>query len=461
MGPEQGAKAGGGEAGRADVIVVGAGIAGLSAARALSRAGQDVLVLEARDRVGGRTCSVPVRGATFDVGGQWIGARQPRLQALIDEFGLETFPTYHSGTKLLDLGDGVRRYEGDLPALSLLDLVRVQATLWRIAWLARGVPVEAPWTAEDAAALDAVSAEAWVAAHLHRPETRKLVDLLIRSCWSAEPRELSMLYFLAYGKAAGRVERLAEVAGGAQERRFVEGAQSISLRLAAALQRPVQLSTPVDRIDWDKDGVVAWSKGAAYPARRLIVALPPAPAARLDCRPALPNERSRLMGAMPMGRTIKCLALYERPFWRAQGLSGESLSHGGLCAFTYDNSSVRGEVSALVGFVVGDEASRHRERSPDERRARFLDHLAHFFGPAARDAQEVIEHDWSDEPWSGGCPVGMPPPGVLGRDGPALRAVVGPLHFAGTETATEWTGYFEGALQSAERVVGEILGAPR
>ncbi|MCB9706429.1 MAG: FAD-dependent oxidoreductase [Myxococcales bacterium] len=442
-----------------DVAIVGAGLAGLAAARALEDRGLRVAVVEARDRVGGRTLSEPIGRATFDLGGQWIGAGQRRLRALIDELGLATFPTRHQGIKILERGDRVRRYRSSIPSLPLLGLLELQRTLSRLDRLTRGVDPAAPWASPRAAELDGISLEAWKRRTIRRQDVRDMVDLAIRSFLSAEASEVSLLHLLAYAGSAGGLMKLVEVEGGAQESRFVGGAQGLTLGLRERLRGELHLTWPCRQVSIEGGRVRVRGEAGELSAERVILALPPHLTSRIDLGEHLPQAREQLHLHAPIGATIKVLLLYRAPFWRDQGLSGEALSTAAPFCFTYDNSSHDDAQPALVAFVTGDMARRWGPRPAAERHAAIIDGLVRAFGPAAREVEAIVEKDWGLDPWARGCPAAFLSPGVLHTCGPALRAPAGPIHFAGTETAREWNGYLEGALESAERVVGEIVGA--
>jgi monoamine oxidase len=443
----------------ADVVVVGAGLAGLSAARALRRAGRSVAVCEARDRVGGRTHSVELAGARLDVGGQWLAPQQHRMQALVREYRLATFPTFHSGRKILELGGARSTYDGSIPSLPVTSLLDLELARRRMEWMGSRVPVAAPQTAVAARRLDACSVETWKRRLMWSARTRGVFDAAFRVVFGAEPAEVSSLYFLAYCNAGGGFLKLVEVEGAAQEQRLVDGAQAVAIALAAELGDAVRLATPVRCIEWSGDGATVHSDAGAARASHVVLAVPPALVRTLRFDPPLPAAHDQLLQRWPMGTTIKAVAVYERPFWRDAGWSGEVVSDGPLISVTYDNSAAAGAPAALVAFIVG-AAARHWSRRPlADRRAAVLATLAGWFGSAAATPILYEDKDWGADPWSGGCPVGILPPGALTSAAASLREPLGCLHFAGTETATEWTGYMEGAVQSGERAAAEILAA--
>jgi len=444
--------------GAVDVVIVGAGLAGLTAARALERAGRSCLVLEARDRVGGRTLShrLPA-GDIIDLGAQWIGPGQDRIAALVAELGLHPFAQHCAGKKVLALGDAVRTYDGDIPSLPILGLIALDRAIKRIERLAAEVPLDAPHLAREAAAWDAMTVETWKRENVSTDGARALLDVAVQSIFAAEPRELSLLHFLFYLHSGGGLMRLSTIRGGAQQTRLREGFQEVSVRLAAALGDRVARSAPVQRVAQDDDGVtVRHARGEAR-ARFAVVAVPPALAGRIDYDPPLPAARDQLTQRMPMGSVIKCVAVYSAPFWRARGYSGEAVLDRGPVRIAFDDSPEDGGHGALVGFVLADAARRIGAASAAERRREVLAALARCFGDEAARPVDYVEKDWSEEPWTRGCYAGLMPPGALTSYGAALRAPVGRIHWAGTETAVRWNGYMDGAIESGERAAREIV----
>jgi monoamine oxidase len=440
----------------ADVLIVGAGIAGLTAARQLQRLGLSVLVLEARDRVGGRTLSQRVGSEVLDLGGQWLGPTQDRLAALARELGVRTSPQHHEGRKLLSWGGNLRRFSGDIPWLSPLALVELGLLRFRLAALARQVPPERPWDAPRAAAWDAMTLETWKRRHLHSGGARLFLDIVTRAVLTSEPRDLSFLFFLSYLRWGQGLDRLISIPNGAQQDRFVGGTQQLCERMALELPGRVVLNAPVQAIEQDAHGVTTRTTAGTFRGRYAVVAVPPLLAGRIHYSPSLPSRRDQLTAHMPMGSVIKYIAVYERAFWREAGFSGGTFSDTGPTVTTFDHSSPDGAQPALVTFSDGAAARVWSERPAGERKQAVLAELVRFFGPEAASPVAFVEKDWTEDPWSRGCYVGVMGPGTLTTWGPALRVPCGRLHWAGTETATEWMGYLEGAIQSGERVVAEI-----
>lgn len=440
-----------------DVAIVGGGLSGLTAARRLRDHDVSVAVLEARDRVGGRTWSTRIGAGTFDLGGQWLGPTQDRVAALARELGVATFPTYHQGKKLLDFGGKVRSYKTDIPRLAWLELVELQLLTMRMARMARSVPLLDPASARRAAAWDDMTVEAWKRRHIRSKSIHGLIDAAVRVVFGAEPSELSLLYFLFYSHAGGDFLKLCEIEGGAQQQRFVQGAQALSLGLADRLGDAVHLRAPVRQVRQSNQAVTLTCDRGELRARYAIMAMPPALLGRIDYEPALPATRDQLTQRIPMGSAIKILVTYDRPFWRELGYSGEVVCTTGPVTVWFDNCSHDNAQPALLGFVVGKAARQWTTRSAGERRRALISSLVRYFGQHAGAPTEVVEQDWNAEPWTRGCPVGVIPPGVLSALGATLRHPIGRLHWAGTETATVWTGYLEGAIEAGERAAREIM----
>jgi monoamine oxidase len=444
----------------ADVIVVGAGLAGLTAARALVDGGVEPLVIEARGRVGGRTLNEDLgEGKVVEVGAEWIGPTQDRVAALAAELDIETFPTYIEGENTLELNGRVSRYSGTIPKLNPAALVEIKLASRKLDRMARRVDPEAPWKSSNAAKLDGATVATWLDRRIRTRQARNLIEIAVRTVWGADSGDLSLLYALSYIGAAGGFYALLDTDGGAQQDRFVGGSQLISLRLAEQLGDRVVLSAPVGRVEHDANGVTVWAGDVVARARRLIVTAPPPTCARIDWQPALPMARTQLAQRMPGGSYLKCQAIYDEPFWRADGLSGSGASDGGPATTTFDNSPEDGSPGILLGFLSGSDARRLARLGVSERRRAVLEGFARMYGPRALRAERYLEQDWSREPWTGGAPIFYMPPGTWTGVGEALRSPVGPIHWAGSETATRWPGYMDGAVRSGERAAAEALAS--
>jgi monoamine oxidase len=452
----------------ADVIVVGAGLAGLTAARQIARAGRSVTVLEARDRVGGRVLSHRIAGTYAEMGGMFTGPTQDRIQALAAEVGVGTFPSYNTGNNVFYANGRRLEYPSDTPfGTAPPDPVvagDIALAVAQLDQMALEVPVDQPWTSASAEEWDRQTLDTWLREHTSgSAEFMAVSSAATEAIFGGEPRDLSLLYTLFYIAAsgneqnAGTFERNFNTAGGAQERRFVDGAETIVLRVAAALGASIRLSSPVDRIDQSGSRVMVYVGRRRFFAQRVIVAVPPTLAGRIVYDPLLPALRDQLVQRMPQGTLMKFEAIYDTPFWRARGLTGQAVSENGPIKVTFDASPQDGSRGILMGFIGGHEARVWGNRPASERRTAALQSLAAYFGNEALAPREVAEFDWSAEAWSRGCPVAVLGPGTLIDFGAALRTPVGRIHWAGTETSTYWNGYMDGAVRSGERAAEEAL----
>jgi monoamine oxidase len=443
-----------------DVAVIGAGLAGLTAASDLAHSGRSVVVLEARDRVGGRTLNHPVgRGEVVEVGGQWVGPGQDRILARARELGVATFKTYTRGVQILDYAGAQTHFTGLIPPLPEADATDFAALLARVIELQGQVVRSAPWRTPGAAAHDAQTVESFKLTNSSTPGARFLFDLAIKAVFATEPRDLSMLHALFYLSAGTGILYPTSTAGGSQEARFHGGSQLVSIRLAQRLGARVVLDAPARRIAADRHGVTVTTDAGSWRARRVIVAVSPTLAGRIDYEPALPAARDGLTQRMPQGSVIKYEAVYPRPFWRTAGLNGYSNSDQPPIRFTFDNSPPSGRPGVLLGFVTGADARRMGTLPERERRRQAIAAFERLFGPRAGRPVALIEHNWSSDPWTRGCYAGYMPPGVWTDFGPALSAPVGRIHWAGTETAEVFNGYMDGAVRSGERAALEVAQA--
>mmetsp|Transcript_1445 Transcript_1445/g.4735 ORF Transcript_1445/g.4735 Transcript_1445/m.4735 type:complete len:697 (-) Transcript_1445:162-2252(-) len=471
----------------ADVVVIGAGLSGLRAATLLKRRGVSVVVLEASHRVGGRLKRhTDSHGAVSDLGGQWIGPQQSRMNALLEEYGIATVPQYDDTQgKLVIINDGSRNeYDADAgvypPAFT--------ACLAELDRLAASLPPEgtALLSSPDARRLDELSVAAW--AHGAFPASLGINagHTGARGILASEENEVSMLFWLRYirnargaGGTVGIHDNLSLTKGGAQQDKIEGGAAGIPARIhTKELAEEVQFHAAATHI-WDHSsdtmvttagrtsgGVsVVTADGSVYLTKAVIVATPLPLSARISMLPPQP-ARQRAANASPMASVIKVYVEYATDFWQSRGYSGLSISDDGAVGLTYDasldNSGERRP--RLVAFLLGQAARKWSGQPAETRRAAVLEDLHRLFASAtALTPLEYIEQDWCQEPWAGGGYVAVAAPGVLTNYGHALVPKTGRVAWCGADVAIEWQGYMEGALASAEVAVAnvaEILGKP-
>jgi monoamine oxidase len=437
-----------------DTLVVGAGLAGLATADLLVRAGRDVTILEARDRIGGRLWSVPsVAGATVDLGGQWFGPRHRRVRALVERLQLLVGETYQDGAMLYDVAGSVRRQAFALPSLppfALLDLLQLQ---YRLDGLARDLPARSQW-ADATRVLDTQSVHTWLQRHAWSAAGRSMLRASLTESLCLEPEQVSLLDLVEQLRQCGGAAGLATA-----ERWFLPGgAQQLADGLAQGLAGRIVFGQSVTQIVQDRAGVTVSTVSQAWRAQHVVVAVPPPLARQIRYTPRLPVTQVQLLERAQMGKIFKSLNVYPEAFWRTRSLSGGLIADWGPVAVTLDASPPGGSPGVLVVLTGGRRAERLAQLSPATRRAVIQDRLCTLFGPQA--AQPLAYHDyaWADDPWAQGGYAARFPPGALSRSGASLRASVGRVHWAGSETADAWRSYMEGALQSAERAAAEVLG---
>lgn len=445
---------------RSDVIVVGAGISGLTAAWRLASAGLRVKVLEANKRVGGRTLNHRfASGEVVEVGGQWVGPTQERILSLLSELGLSTFPQWNQGDNLTLFGDRLKPYRGTIPKFPphvLLDVLQAHVRLDR---MAREVPLTDPSLHPKAPLWDSLTFAEWLRRNVRTSTGRKVFELMSGAVFAASPHDLSFLHVLFYIRSGTNLDTLLGVDGGAQQERILGGSQRICQTLAERLDDAVHIGEPIRAVRQNDSGVELVSDRGVHQASRVIFAIPPTQLLRITQEPLLPSWRDQLLQRLPQGAVIKCMAVYDKPFWRERGLSGQATSEVGPVRLTFDNSVPDSPRGILLGFIEGDEARQWNARPTGDRREQVLECFARYFGEAARQPLDYVDKSWADEPFARGCYAALFPPGLWSSGAARLREPYGRLHFAGTETATRWMGYFDGAVEAGERAAREVLGA--
>jgi monoamine oxidase len=340
-----------------DCIVIGGGYAGLSAAKALKEANQRILLLEARDRVGGRVMTQRYDDGTYvDLGGSYLGREQPRMYAFVKEFGVETFDAYTPGKNVLAYRNKHLSYAGDRFPLRLWEQIDLKLLIDRFENLSKTINVDRPWESPDALELDNMTLAEWIRRNAWTKATRDMFAMACETIWGARAAEISALHAFFYAKAGVNLTTLLSSAGGAQNQLIKGGSQTIVDKIHAGLGDSIRIGEPVVRIDQSSaEGITVMTSKTTYKTRRVIVAIPPPQVLRITFDPPLPHQRRILLEHMTMGSYWKYIALYTKPFWREGGFSGEAISPDGLLSVLFDASPQEG-YGVLMGFVIGEKA---------------------------------------------------------------------------------------------------------
>ena len=443
----------------ADVCVVGTGYAGLTAAQRLHQSGRSVVVLEARDRVGGRIWTQHLSdGTAVDRGGAWLAPRHDAAFGLAHDFGVPTYKTWVKGAHLLVDEGRMLRYRGLIPKISPLAVLTIALAQAKLDWTAKRIPIDAPWTARRASEWDSRSVAWWFErSGIRTTLARDLFDMAVRGLFTGSLDETSYLHLLFLVRAHGSINTLFSIKGGSQENMVEGGAGLMARRMAESMGDAVRLAAPVRSITQREDLVEVAAEGVTVSARHAVVCVPPVLALEIAFDPELPRDRTALYSSAIAGPESKTLVVYDEPFWRTDGFSGQSAGPGSAAEVTLDASPASGMPGVMASFTFGPVAERVGRLAEGERRRAVLDSLKARFGPRASAPLEFIETEWWTEPWTRGCSMAHFPPGILTRYGPLLREPFGRVHWAGTETSTRSHGSIDGAVLSGQRAATEIL----
>ncbi|WP_460720371.1 flavin monoamine oxidase family protein [Microbacterium aureliae] len=442
-----------------DVVIVGAGAAGLTAAHELRAAGLSVVVLEARDRVGGRLWTDVVDGAMLEVGGQWVSPDQDALKETLAELGLETYKRYREGESVYIGTDGrLTRFTGEIFPVAPETEKEIVRLIGVLDSLVAQVDPDRPWEHPDAEALDRISFEAWLEEQTDDQEARDNIALFIAGAMLTKPAyAFSALQALLMAASAGSFSHLVD-ADFILDERVVGGLQQVPLLLAERLGDDVVLEQPVNTVRWGADGVTVLTDGGlTVRARFAILAHAPVLYPWIDFQPALPRLKQQMHQHISMGFVIKVHAVYDRPFWREQGLSGTAFSPYEISHEAYDNTNHGDERGTLVGFVSDRNADDLFRVSAEERRERILESLSHYFGPEAKSPLVYFESDWGAEEWTRGAYAASFDLGGLARYGADLRTPVGPIHFACSDMAGAGYQHVDGAIRMGRLAAANIV----
>ncbi|MGA5496794.1 flavin monoamine oxidase family protein [Streptomyces cinereoruber] len=436
---------------QADVVIVGAGLAGLTAADQLSRAGHDVVVIEGRDRVGGRIHTVEVAGVPVDAGATWVAPHHVAVRDLVSRFGCEFVPQFHQGKGVMSFG-GKRKIESatSMAPWGMLDITRILNDLQK---MVDDLPVSAPWEHPQAAQLDSMSLGEWLTAKHALKDTRKFLTMFSLVQWGAPVSDVSLFNALRYIKNLGGIEFMLTVEGGDQQDRVLGTTHSLVSKLADTLEDRVIVNSPVERITTVGDRVTVETGRHTIEARYVIVTASPTHRSTIKFTPALPQRHYGLSRSWRLGALSKAFVAYDRPFWRNEGLSGEGMSDNETVFLTFDVSPSADGPGILMVFCDARGFDAYDE---DERRRRVVKHLVHMFGERARHAVDYTDFSWGNDVFAAGGPNPAVGPKAWTTFGPYLREPVGLVHWAGSETADETSGSMNGAMLSGRRAASEV-----
>lgn len=445
-----------------DVLIVGAGAAGLTAANDLRKAGLSVAVLEARDRVGGRLWTDVIEGAMLEIGGQWVSPDQDALIDTVEELGLETFSRYREGDSVYVGPDGVTsRFTGEMFPVSA-ETERIIAEITeRLDAMVAEIDPDRPWEHPNAAEWDSITWDAWLRAQTDDDEAVLNLAFATGSAMLTKPtHSFSLLQSLLMASSAGSYSHLVD-ADFILDKRVVGGLQQVPQLLAERLGDDVLLDQPVRSLEWSANGVTARTDDLTVRARFAILAHAPVLYNRISFTPPLPRRQHQMHQHISMGFVIKVHAVYDRPFWREQGLSGTAFSPYEITHEAYDNTNHGDERGTLVGFVSDRTADGVFELSPQERKERILESLSHYYGPEAKNPVVYYESDWGSEEWTRGAYAASFDMGGLHRYGADLRTAVGPIHFACSDIAGAGYQHVDGAIRMGHLVASQIVDSSR
>ncbi|MCO5247420.1 MAG: FAD-dependent oxidoreductase [Chitinophagales bacterium] len=441
-----------------DYIIVGAGYAGIAAASVLHSSGKNFVIVEARERIGGRvnTITLPNSNTVIDVGAQWIGPTQHKIWDWVYRHKVETVEGHDTGKNIFNYKGKTIKYSGTIPKIDPLSLIDLGIAMKRIDNMAKSINVETPWSHPKAEEWDGITMNTWIRRNSLTAKARLSLNIGLETVFACQSSEISLLHFLFYCKSGDNLDALLAVTNGAQQTLFVNGAQHLLEQEVQPFKDKIILNQPVKSIYQDDKSVIARTKDIEIKGKRIILALSPAMCQKIHFEQALPKRKAQLLQRVPMGAAMKCFGVYEKPFWRDKNFSGQIVSDRTPFHVSFDCSKKDGR-GIFLFFVEGENARDFIELPENVRKEKFLQEVAKYYGNEALHPIDYIDKCWTEEEYSGGCYTGNMTPGSWVQFGASLRAVTGRIHWAGTETATQWSGYMDGAIQSGYRTAQEVL----
>ncbi|PNP79489.1 hypothetical protein FNYG_07105 [Fusarium nygamai] len=440
-----------------DVIVIGGGLSGLQAAVDLDKAGLSYLVLEANDRVGGKTLSVPASlksDGLVDLGAAWINdSNQKEMYALAEEFGFDLIVQRTEGLSL-DQSNGTTHAipYGQFGNFTDKQLAEILAIMTKLQEYVERSNLEHPHLGPDAEELDSMTALDFARNEFGAGISEVLVAMLARDL-GVEADELSALFLINYVKSGtGLANISSDTKDGGQYLRNRQGNEMFAIKLAAKLDRKIKLNSPVVKIIQDKKGCTVKTKnGHKYHSEKVILSVPTYLYPKIDFEPHLPPAKKELADSTKLGYYSKSILVFDEPWWRNANLSGILTSMDGSISFTRDTCDPEDKQYSITCFHVGQPGRKWSQLSEQERKNTVLKQFNDAFGTVVDKVPEpinIIEKDWLKDPWFLGGPSPVMKPGLLTGAGKSIRKPFGNIHFIGTETSIVWKGYMEGAIRS-------------
>ena len=444
-----------------DCVIIGGGFSGLASARILHQSQRKFILLEARERLGGRTHTKYFSdGRYVDLGGQWIGPTQDRMYALAKEYGIGWYETYNQGRNILDLNKTIKTYTGLIPKMDVASLLNIDFVLKKLERLARRVPLDSPWSATNATAWDSITLEQFVRKHCVTRNCYKVVRAGLETVYACELNEVSLLHALFYIRSGTNLNTLLSITNGAQQHRIKGGMQPLAERIAEAFSTSVRLNCAVKSVRQDGKTMRIIGENFEYTCRQVIIAIPPVLISQIDFSPALPLQKQQLLQKLSMGIVGKIFGVYDKPFWRDKGFSGQVVAdeHSPFQTF-FDSSPADNSYGVLLAFCIAGRARSFFSEDEHTRKDIALRYFERYFGKEAATPVHYADHCWADEAWSKGCYAALYPTGAWSNFRNELSTPIGAVHWAGTETSDVWYGYIDGAVRAGERAAAEVLSA--
>lgn len=436
-----------------DVIIIGAGFSGLAAALKLKEKKLKCVILEADDDIGGRSFNKILNdGTLIELGGQWIGWHHKRMLDFINKYKLKkyTTPPFSKGTKLYFYDNKILDSFPE-EATSLVNLFDN---------LSKEINLEKPWLHPQAKLWDNITFEHWLEMQNASENSKKILARVVAGALlSKDASHISMLQALFYVASNAGIESASSFERGAQHYRVLGGAYQIAKKMASQLKSTeIIINEPVTVINYDSDcATVLTMNNNVFQAKKVIIAIPPVLASKIHYYPELNSQIYGLLQNFPGGDALKVHFVYDTPFWRKKFLSGVAFLQEGWLTEVTDNSTPDSPHGILTGFIYGNKKRELTQKTLEERKNLLFKELVMLFGEEAYQAIQYIEYDWLKSPWTGGCFSGSLRIGCWTTYGSFLRKPVGTIHWASTELAIKFNGYFEGAVLSGERAAEEVI----